>query len=51
MLEEDRELKRLGGSLIVSIPKAMARALNLAPGERVKLRLTECGISITKGRR
>ena len=49
-LEEDRELKQLGCSLIVSIPKPMVRALNLAPGEKVRLRLTESGISITKER-
>lgn len=48
LLEEERELKQLGGSLIVSIPKAMAKSLNLAPKERVKIRLTEHGISITK---
>ena len=49
-LEEERELKRVGGSLVVSIPRAMARSLNLAPRERVKLRLTEQGISIVKKR-
>ena len=49
-LEEERELKQVGGSLVVSIPKAMARSLNLAPQERVKLRLTEQGISIVKKR-
>lgn len=47
-LEEERELKQVGGSLIVSIPKAMARTLNLAPRGRVKIRLTGQGISITK---
>jgi len=47
-LEEERELKQIGGSLVVSIPKAMARTLNLAPRGRVKIKLTEQGISITK---
>lgn len=46
--EEERELKQVGGSLVVSIPKAMVRALNLAPKERVKMKLAGQGISITK---
>lgn len=50
-LEEERELKQIGGSLVVSIPKAMARALNFAPRERVKIRLTRQGISITKSKK
>ena len=49
--EEERELKQLGGSLIVSIPKAIAKSLNLAPKERVKIRLTGQGISITKSKK
>ena len=51
LLEEERELKQLGGSLIVSIPKAIAKSLNLAPKERVKIRLTGQGISITKSKK
>jgi len=47
-LEEERELKRIGGSLTVSIPKAMVRALALSPRERVKIRLTSEGIAIVK---
>jgi YgiT-type zinc finger domain-containing protein len=47
-LEEERELKQVGGSLVVSIPKAMARTLKLAPREKVRIRLTGQGISITK---
>lgn len=47
-LEEERELKQIGGSLVVSIPRAMARALNLSPKEKVKIRLTGRGISIAK---
>jgi len=50
-LEEERELKRIGGSLVVSIPRAMAKSLNLAPREKVKMRLTERGISITKSKK
>jgi YgiT-type zinc finger domain-containing protein len=50
-LEEERELKQIGGSLVVSIPKAMVRAMNLTPKERVRMRLTGKGISITKGRK
>jgi len=49
-LEEERELKRIGGSLTISIPKAMVRALDLAPDEKVSLLLTERGISILKKR-
>lgn len=48
LLEEERELKRIGGSLMVSIPKPMARALNLAPKEKVKMELAGQGISIMK---
>ncbi|MDI6819310.1 MAG: AbrB/MazE/SpoVT family DNA-binding domain-containing protein [Candidatus Hodarchaeaceae archaeon] len=36
-LEEERELKQFGGSLVVSIPKAMAKSLNLAPRQRVRI--------------
>lgn len=50
-LEEERELKQVGGSLVVSIPRAMAKSLNLAPREKVKMRLTERGISITKSKK
>jgi YgiT-type zinc finger domain-containing protein len=49
-LEEERELKQIGGSLTVSIPKAMVKALALAPREKVKLRLTSEGIAIVKKR-
>jgi hypothetical protein len=45
-----RELKRIGGSLMISIPKAMVRALDLAPDEKVSVLLTERGISILKKR-
>lgn len=47
-LEEERELKKVGGSLVVSIPSAMAKIMNLTPAEKVKMRLTKQGISITK---
>ena len=47
-LEEERELKKVGGSLFVSIPSAMAKIMNLAPDEKVKMKLTKQGISITK---
>ena len=47
-LEEERELKQVGGSLIVSIPRAMAKALDLAPREKVRMRLTGDGISVSK---
>jgi len=50
-LEEERELKQVGGSLVISIPRAMARSLNLAPREKVKISLTGQGISITKGKK
>lgn len=50
-LEEERELKQVGGSLVVSIPRAMAKSLNLTPKEKVKMRLTGQGISITKSKR
>jgi len=46
-LEEERELKQVGGSLFVSIPRAMAKSLNLAPRQRVRIKLTDQGISIT----
>lgn len=49
-LEEERELKQVGGSLVVSIPKVMAKSLNLAPKERVKIKLTGRSISITKSK-
>lgn len=48
LLEEERELKQIGGSLFVSIPRAMARTLDLSPKEKVKIRLEGRGISITK---
>ena len=51
LLEEERELKQVGGSLVVSIPRAMARSLNLVPKEKVKIRLTGQGISITKSKK
>ena len=47
-LEEERELKRVGGSLTISIPKAMVKALDLSPREKVRVRLTDEGISIVK---
>ncbi len=47
-LEEERELKQVGGSLVISIPKAMVKALNLAPREKVKVRMTGEGISVSK---
>ncbi len=47
-LEEERELKRIGGSLVVSIPSAMAKVMGFIPEEKVKMRLTRHGISITK---
>ena len=50
-LEEERELKQVGGSLVVSIPRAMARSLNLVPKEKVKIKLTGQGISITKSKK
>jgi hypothetical protein len=50
-LEEERELKQVGGSLVVSIPKAMVSSLNLSPKEKVKIKLTGQGISITKSKR
>jgi len=46
--EEERELKQVGGSLVISIPRAMAKALNLAPRQRVRIKLTDQGISITR---
>jgi len=45
-LAEERELQRLGGSLVVTIPKPMVRALGLRPKQRVKLKLTTDGINI-----
>jgi|GEM_PF-7029895 len=47
-LEEERELKKIGGSLFVSIPSTMARIMGLSPDERVKIKMTKHGISITK---
>ena len=47
-LEEERELKKVGGSLFVSIPSAMAKVMGLSPDEKVKIRLTKQSISITK---
>lgn len=47
-LEEERELKQIGGSLVISIPKAMVKALNLTPREKVKVRMTSEGISVSK---
>jgi len=47
-LEEERELKQVGGSLIISIPRAMAKALDLSPREKVRVRLTGDGISVSK---
>ncbi len=47
-LEEERELKQIGGSLTVTIPKAMVKALNLSPREKVKIHLGDKGISIVK---
>jgi len=49
-LEEERELKRIGGSLTISIPKAMVRALGLSLNERVRVLLTDRGLSIVKKR-
>jgi len=49
-LEEERELKRIGGSLTISIPKAMVRALGLSPNEKVRVMLTDRGLSIVKKR-
>lgn len=49
-LEEERELKRIGGSLTISIPKAMVKALGFSPDEKVRVMLTERGISIVKKR-
>jgi antitoxin component of MazEF toxin-antitoxin module len=43
-------LKRIGGSLTISIPKAMVRALDLSPNERVRVLLTDRGLSIVKKR-
>lgn len=51
LLEEERRLKRLGGSLVVSIPRPMAKALRLAPEEKVRIRLAGKSISITKSRK
>lgn len=51
LLEEERELKQIGGSLVVFIPKAIARTLDLAPKEKVKIRLAGKGISITKAKK
>ena len=51
LLEEERELKQIGGSLVISIPRAMAKALNLAPREKMKVRLTDDGISFSKARK
>jgi YgiT-type zinc finger domain-containing protein len=47
-LEEERELKRIGGSLTISIPKVMVKALGLSPREKVKIQLTDKGLSIVK---
>ncbi|MDI6643270.1 MAG: AbrB/MazE/SpoVT family DNA-binding domain-containing protein [Candidatus Hodarchaeaceae archaeon] len=44
-------MKQVGGSLVVSIPRAMAKTLNLTPGERVKMRLMKQGISISKSKK
>ena len=43
-------MKRIGGSLTISIPKAMVRALGLSPDEKVRVLLTDRGISIVKKR-
>jgi len=49
--EEERELKQIGGSLVISIPRAMAKALKLAPREKMKVRLTDDGISFSKAKK
>ena len=46
----ERELKRIGGSLTISIPRAMIRALGIFPNERVRVLLTDRGLSIVKKR-
>jgi YgiT-type zinc finger domain-containing protein len=51
LLEEERELKQIGGSLVISIPRAMAKALKLAPREKVKVRLTGNGFSVSKAKK
>jgi YgiT-type zinc finger domain-containing protein len=42
-LEEERELKRIGGSLMISIPRPMVKALDLSPREKVRVLLTDRG--------
>jgi len=49
--EEERELKQVGGSLVVSIPRAMVKSLKLAPRQRVRIKLTDQGILITKAKK
>jgi flavoprotein len=51
LLEDERELKQIGGSLVISIPRAMAKALKLAPREKMKVRLTDDGISFSKAKK
>jgi len=48
--ETGGELKRIEGSLTISIPKAMVRALGLSPDEKVRVLLTDRDISIMKKR-
>jgi len=43
-------LRRIWGLLTISIPKAMVRALGLSPDEKVRVMLTDKGISIVKKR-
>lgn len=47
-LEEERELKQIGGSLMISIPRPIVKALGLSPHEKVRILLTDKGLSIVK---
>jgi antitoxin component of MazEF toxin-antitoxin module len=42
--------KHAPGSLTISIPKAMVKALGFSPDEKVRVMLTDRGISIVKKR-
>ncbi|KKM07498.1 hypothetical protein LCGC14_1733260, partial [marine sediment metagenome] len=41
--QEDRKVFKVGGSVVVSIPAKARRRMNLAPGDRVRISVSEDG--------
>lgn len=41
--DEDRKVMKVGGSVVVPIPVKMRKRLNIAPGDRMRISVSEDG--------